>query len=291
MLDPTSQEMRERFQAEFNFPRTDGSLLQVITSYNEEAAYRWHDQDQGNATVSVNTRTNMVGMTTQNSGGQRYQDETYFDVRWVSPGDSSLRWLVGASYFDFIRRDNSYRNLIAILHPELDLENLVNGGMAFRPNRRQYAENTAIGLSGNVTYDLSDQTTVSFEGRFQEDERLTIEPISGRTVLQITESFQPRLAVNHALNDEWAVYGQLSRGTNPAHSNPVFADDVIIASPTAARAAGVVTYDETTFRSAVEEELTNVEVGISTTWDSPRRRPSRKMAYCSIVTTYKRAIV
>ena len=262
VLDPTSQVTRERFQAEFNFPRENGSLLQVITSYNEEAGHRWHDQDQGNAPVSVNTMNNMVGMTTQNSGGQRYQDETYLDVRWVSPGDQSLRWLVGASYFDFIRRDNSYRQFAAILHPELDLANLVNGGAPFRPNRRQYAENTAIGLYGNVTYDLSDQTTVSFEGRFQEDERLTIEPISGRTVLQITESFQPRLAVNHALNDEWAVYGQLSRGTNPAHSNPVFADDVIIASLTAARAAGIVTYDETTFRSAVEEELTNFEVGI-----------------------------
>lgn len=265
VLDPRSAVTRERFQAEFNFPQENGSLFQVITSYNEESGDRWHDQDQGNAPVTVDTKKKKVGKTTQNNGGARYQDETYLDVRWVSPGDQSFRWLVGASYFDFIRRDDSYRQFAAIVHPEFDLANLINGGDAFRPNRRQFAENTAIGLYGNATYDFSDRTTVSFEGRLQEDERLTIEPISGRTVLQMTESFQPRFAINHALNDSWSVYGQFSRGTNPAHSNPVFADDVIIASLAAAKAGGTITYNEETFRSAVEEELTNFEVGIKGT--------------------------
>ena len=96
----------------------------------------------------------------------------------------------------------------------------------------------------------------------QEDDVLTIEESSGNTVRLVTESFQPRLAINHAVNDEWSVYGQLSQGSNPARSTPAFADPVIIASLAAARAGGLITYDETTFRDSEEEILTNLEFGI-----------------------------
>ena len=108
VLDPTSQVTRERFQAEFNFPREDGSLLQVITSYNEEAGYRWHDQDQGNAPVSVNVGMNSVGMTTQNSGGQ------------AVPGRNLLRcslgltggWFVALARWCFLLRLHPQRQFL-----------------------------------------------------------------------------------------------------------------------------------------------------------------------------------
>ncbi len=263
VLDPTSEVERKRFQAEFNFPMEDGSLLQVITSYNEEEGIRWSDSDGTDSTpITVNTRTNMVGMNTQSGGSDRNQEETYVDVRWVSPGDQPLRWLVGASVFDFFRKNRGWRQMTAILYPELGLADSINGGEPFRPIRRQFQDTTATGIYGNVTYDLSDRTTVSFEGRLQEDDVLTIEESSGNTVRLVTESFQPRLAINHAVNDEWSVYGQLSRGSNPARSTPAFADPVIIASLAAARAGGLITYDENTFRDSEEEILTNLEFGI-----------------------------
>ena len=263
VLDPRSEFERTRLQAEFNFPMEDGSLLQVITSYNEEEGTRWGDSDGTDATpITVNTRNNTIGMNTQSGGSDRIQEETYVDVRWVSPGDQPLRWLVGASVFDFFRKNRSFRQFTAILHPELGLADSINGGAPFRPNRRQFQDTTATGIYGNLTYDLSDRTTVSFEGRLQEDDVLTIEESSGNTVRLVTESFQPRLAINHAVNDEWSVYGQLSQGSNPARSTPAFADPVIIASLAAARAGGLITYDETTFRDSEEEILTNLEFGI-----------------------------
>ena len=113
-----------------------------------------------------------------------------------------------------------------------------------------------------MTYDLSDRTTLSFEGRFQRDENLTRDVVSGASVTQVTDSFQPRFAINHSLNDQWSLYGQISQGTSPAVTTPEMINPTVQAASEAANAAGVINYTTATFASSDEETLTNYEFGI-----------------------------
>ena len=262
ILDPTDTRERERISAEFNFNFDNGSLLQAIVSSATDDAL------QGGAVGSVEgATTNFRGMfnpmLTFNMGRPSGSDkEDYLDVRWLSPDDSSLRWMVGFSRFEFEYTDQVFLEYAAIAFPELGLEDLVNGGMPFLPFRRSDQTTDATGVYGSVSYDISDRTTVSLEGRFQRDENITLDVISGLQVNQETESFQPRLAINHALNDNWNIYGQIAQGTSPASANPQMLNPTSQAATEAASAAGVIDYTASQFQTTDEEELTNYEFGI-----------------------------
>ncbi|HEY5623995.1 MAG TPA: TonB-dependent receptor, partial [Gammaproteobacteria bacterium] len=176
-----------------------------------------------------------------------------------SADDESVRWQVGASWFEYEYQIEVHSQFAGIV---LGLEDEANGGQPFEPGTRNFDMATNIGIYGGVTWDVNDRTTLSFEGRYQDDDITNINARTGDTFDNVTESFQPRLAINHALNDDWSLYGQASSGTNPAGVNTIFASPNTIASLAAARAAGVITYDETTFRAFDEEKLTNLELGI-----------------------------
>ena len=261
VLRPGAVQERERIAGEFNFNFDNGSLLQAIISSSVDSTRRWIDSDMSDAAPI--SRGMFSSRLTGNMGNRRGTDyEDYYDVRWVSPADSSLRWLVGVSSFAFFYSDAAINQFTGVEFPDLGLQCLVNDCMDFLPDRRQYAETEATGLYGNISYDISDRTTVSFEGRFQSDEQLTVDTSSGLSRTQVTDSFQPRLAINHALNDDWSLYGQLAQGTNPATTTPEMLNPTIQASSEAALAAGVITYTADTFASTDEESLTNIEFGI-----------------------------
>ena len=261
VLRPGATQERERIAGEFNFSFDNGGLLQLIISDSSNTSRRWIDSDMSDA--STVNRGMFSSRLTANMGNRRGTDyEDYYDVRWVSPADSSLRWLVGASRFAFAYSDAAINQFAGVEFPELGLDCLINDCMPFQPDRRQNAETEATGIYGNVAYDLSDRTTLSFEARFQRDERLTLDTVSGNTVNQVTESFQPRLAINHTLNDDWSLYGQLAQGTNPATTTPEMINPTIQASSQAAFDAGVITYTAATFASSDEESLTNIEFGV-----------------------------
>lgn len=267
IFDPRTWIDRERATFEFNYSTDNGSLLQVLTSHTSDEGARNQDNDFNSSPLNVTCNpcvigdeiARRIGMNTMARGTPRENEDSYVDVRWVSPGDQSVRWLVGVSWFDYERKDDTFDQYQGVL---LGLEDEVNGGMAFQPTRRSFASATAIGLYGNVAWDVTDRTTLSFEARQQEDDVTDINEVSGNTFNSVTDSFQPRLAINYTLNDEWSLYGQYSQGTNPAGSNVIFADPETILALQDARGAGFVTYDETTFRTFKEEELTNFEIGI-----------------------------
>ena len=262
VLDPTNTRERERIAAEFNFNFDGGGLLQAIVSSATDDALSWGANTSVEG-ASTNFRGMFNAMLTANMGRPSGSDvEDYLDVRWLSPAESSLRWMVGVSRFEFHYEDAIYTQYAGFAFPELGLEDLVNRGMAFLPRRRSDVTTEATGVYGSVAYDINDRTTVSFEGRFQRDERVTLDVNSGNRVDQTTDSFQPRLAINHALNDDWSIYGQIAQGTNPATSNPQMIDPLVQAATEAAFAAGAIDYTADLFTSTDEEELTNYEFGI-----------------------------
>ena len=262
VLRPGATQDRQRIAGEFNFSFDNGGLLQAIVASAFDNTRRWIDSDMSDA-PSITGSGMFSSMLTGNMGNRRKTDrEEYVDVRWLSPADSSLRWLVGVSSFEFAFNDAAINQFAGVEFPDLGLQCLINDCMDFPPDRRQNLTTLATGVYGNVTYDLSDRTTLSFEGRFQRDKQLTLDTVSGRSITQVTDSVQPRLAITHALNDDWSLYGQLAQGTSPATTTPELINPVIQASTQAAFDAGVITYTAATFASSDEETLTNVEFGI-----------------------------
>ena len=102
VLSPGALVDRERVQAEFNFTTDGGSTLQVLTSYQEETSQRWFDNDRTAlpAQIAVVTMMGMSAVSLINvstMAGPRTNEEKFIDIRWLSPGDQPVRWLVGAS--------------------------------------------------------------------------------------------------------------------------------------------------------------------------------------------------
>ena len=256
VLEPGAFLERSRIQAEFNYSTDDGSMLQVLTSYSEDDSRRWFDGDRSGA-VPVIRMGRVFGVNSM--ADPRQVEETYLDARWLSPDDRSVRWMVGASLYEFTHSVDVHTQLAGIV---LGLEDEANGGRPFIPRNRTNDDATNVGVYGNLTWDVTDTTTLSFEGRWQDDDVTSLSVLDGRTFNTVTESFQPRLAFNHSLNDDWSFYGQYARGTNPAGVNLAFRVPILAESLAAARAAGYITYDENTFVAFTEEQLTNYEVGI-----------------------------
>jgi iron complex outermembrane receptor protein len=256
VLDPGASLERNRIQAELNYSTDDGSMLQVLTSYSEDESIRWFDGDRSDA---VPTFAMGMILGVDSMADPRTVEEAYFDVRWLSPDDRPVRWMVGASMYDFTHIVDVHTQLAGI---QLGLEDEANGGQPFQPRASTNDEATNLGIYGNVTWDVTDATTLSFEGRWQDDDVTATSVLDGRTFNNVTESFQPRIAINHRLNEEWSLYGQYSQGTNPSGVNLAFRVPILADSLAAAGAAGFITYDEDTFVSYDEEELTNYEVGI-----------------------------
>ena len=259
VLDPGSYVSRNRFQGEFNYSLDNDSLVQVLVSYSEDELRRWFDADQ-----SARVPTFPMGMImgVNSMANPNNIEETYAEVRWVSPGDQPVRWVVGASMFDYKFLTNIYTQLAGVV---LGLEDEANRGNPFLPIAINSDDANNVGIYGNVTWDATDRTTLSAELRFQKDDVTNVSNVTGLSFNNTTSSVQPRLAINHALNDTWSAYGQLSSGTNPAGVSIDFLRDAITQSLTAARAGGFITFDEHSFLEFDEEELTNIEVGVKGT--------------------------
>ena len=256
VLEPGSFVNRDRFQGEFNFSLDNDSLVQVLLSYSEDELRRWFDADQSN-TIPTFPMGMIMGVNSM--ANPNNIEETYAEIRWISPGDQPVRWVVGASVFDYQFLTNIYTQLAGV---KLGLEDEANGGNPFLPIAINSDDANNIGVYGNVTWDVTDVTTLSAELRYQKDDVTNVSNITGLSFNNTTSSVQPRLAVNHVFNDTWSAYGQFSSGTNPAGVSIDFLRDAITQSLTAARAGGFITFDENSFLEFDEEKLTNFEVGV-----------------------------
>ncbi|MGI9204775.1 MAG: TonB-dependent receptor [Woeseiaceae bacterium] len=260
VVDPRSFVERDRIQLNLDFELDNGSAIEVLASNSEDELRRWFDADGSDATATVANMMGMLSVTGVNSmANPNTIEEQYAEVRWVSPDDSKLRMVFGASWFDYEFLTNIYTQYAGVI---LGLEDEANNGNPFSPVNILSDFSTNTGVFANITYDINDDTTVSFEARYQNDEIVNVNNVSGLEFENTTDSFQPRVAVNHAINDDWSVYGQFAIGNNPAGVNIPFTLNNVPESLAAAQAAGFIQYDDQTFLNFDEEELTSFEVGV-----------------------------
>lgn len=264
VLEPQSHLERTRIQGQLNFNMDNGSTAQVLAFHSEDELQRWWDSDATDAGAIVLFRPPFAPGPPQiarvsNLTNPGSVDENYLEARWLSPNEGRLRWLVGASYYDWENDGQLWSQYAGRI---LGLEDEGNAGFPYSPASFNRTKATSTGIFGSVTYDLSDSTTLSVEARIQEDDVTNEDFRTDLGFSNSTTSFQPRIGINHVLSDNLNLYGQVARGTNPAGSNVGFLEAGRIRSLQAASAAGVISFDNTTFVNYDEEEITNFEVGI-----------------------------
>jgi iron complex outermembrane receptor protein len=236
VLDPGTRITRDRFQGALNFDFESGYSLSLIAAHTEEVGDTWFDRDG----------FTLMGMSTIHAASTPESEEKYGEIRLSSPSENRFNWLVGASIYDFDYFNTVYNNKTADIIMGFFQESARNVGAFF-----------------NVGYDLTENLTASFEGRFQSDEisgeypadaqRGAPEPIG---VTETTKSFQPRVSLTYSLNDTNNVYLQASRGTNPAGFNVVLLDPIL------QQTSSSEGFDLDAFIAFDEEEIRNYEIGL-----------------------------
>ena len=273
----------DRLQGELNF-EVGENLLQFMGMYTEDTFHRWDDNDSNNSLAVINAMNGMLGPNTMSMAAVGDIEEFYTEVRWISPEDQRLRYTLSATYYDYTNNLQTYNNLGA---QEFGLT--LPNGSPVNPltgiTISELATNTGLGF--NMNYDLTDNTTLSFEGRYQVDEVCGQDALGANVkTCSETKSFAPRIAINTSLSDTTSVYGQFSIGSNPAGVNIAYQDpgnalalsvangSIPVPFGVGAVNAGVqyngvggnppavIDYDETTFENFEEEKLTNIELGI-----------------------------
>ena len=198
--------------------------------------------------------------------------ETYAEVRWVSPAENRLRYVVGASHYSYDFLTTIYfGGYDAIVRGPEEVQryfDLTGVDLLFDPQLLgESASNT--GVFFNATYDATDRLAVTVEGRYQNDEVSGMDTTSGNSGSVLTKAFVPRLSFNYNVNDSTSVYGQFARGNNPAGVNVGFFNPAI--QETLRRATQLwedtngaegVPYSVETVINFDEEQLTNLEFGI-----------------------------
>ena len=287
-----------RFQGELNFEIGDG-LLQLFAMVSEDNTINWNENDNNGAVGAFSV--NMMTMQTSVSANLMSMlvpidiDENYAEVRWVSSEKNKLRYTLSASYYDYDLQQQVYNNGGAFYY-DLIVPGGPNAGNPVNPNVgitiSEDAEN--FGASFGLQYDLTDRTTFSLEGRYQNDEVCGIDASStGANVLlcQETTAFLPRISLNTTFSDTLSGYAQIALGNNPAGVNIAYQDPgniqaLLVASGqipvpdladngvTVPINAGVLydgqggnpaptaSYDASVFPEFEEEELLNFELGL-----------------------------
>jgi len=191
----------------------------------------------------------------------RFEDWSQ-EFRITSPQEAKFRWTAGANYFDGKTPGGTVYG------------NSVIGPLFAAAITEQKVQTPAYFAA--VYYNITDQITLSAEGRYQTD-KLTQIPkvgVSGAVVTGLAatplkatfKSFSPRFTVDYQITPDTMVYALYSKGVRPGGFNaglvtaaPATVDALKAVVPTAG-----ITYDE--------EELENREVGIKSTLFDGRAR-------------------
>lgn len=140
-------------------------------------------------------------------GNTRDQD-TSGEIRLTSPQDGRFRWLAGVNYTD-ARTDN----LTAVFG---------NTGYLL-PTPQTVNSSKTVGLFGSLSFDFTEQLTLSVEGRYQSDELYqTTKAGSFPEYSETFESFTPRVILEYKPRDNLTFYGSYSEGRRPGEFNTIY---------------------------------------------------------------------
>ena len=254
--DPGWELERNRLSFDASLGLDNGHTLTFRAFDSDDFVFDHDDQD--------NTDEAFGPMSVVNMGNESDIEEQYVEVVWNSPDDQRLRYTVGYSNYDYFRYGEGY-----FIHPSATID-----GMGSAPG----IGTTDVSYSGvfaGIFYDLTDDLTISLEGRQQEDAIVANDPNPNDDNVpeSISDTFLPRLALNYAVSDTLNLYAQFAEGVQPATINTqaVGTQQRAIAAAFEGLVVDGVTYSsQVPFLDDVlavdEEVLTNYEVGLKGTF-------------------------
>ena len=251
--EPYSESDRTRIQGEFTYSN-DGGDLQLLFYKSTEFYGRWYDRDRSSSPVQVIPGSGMLAGRFRNVIAIHAPtdiDDQYVELRWLSEPTDRYSWTFGASYFDYDFATLLYNQYAVIL----------DGGTPFAfASIAEDAQNT--GVFGNFNYNLTENTTLSLEARYQSEDVANLNPRSNESVSHTATQFLPRIAINHELSDSVNVYAQFAKGANPAGVNQNTANPDVIASHAQVFDLGLIDFRLEDIASFPSEETVSTEIGI-----------------------------
>ena len=211
-------------------------------------------------------------------------EEQYAELRWVSPAEDRLRWVVGASFYDYDYLEERWggpgmgaeflaaaAQFNGIVDEFMQLSGFRNAGIPFAPDNEiigEQAQNSAVFF--NAAYDITDRWTFSVEGRSANDVVGATNETTGLSEEVTTRSFVPRVSLTYNPNDNTSYYFQWAQGVNPAGINVGVLSANTLAILENGVPNGLVPYDRA---AAVTDERDNttgepVPDGTSDAWDN-----------------------
>ena len=171
---------------------------------------------------------------------KKYEDFSQ-ELRLTYDGDGPLSGSIGLSYLDATKNGS------------------MTTAISFSPTPTEVSQQgeskaKTTGIFFGLSYEINQKTTLSLEGRYQQDE-IAAYDIDGTLLAKETfNNFLPRIIVDYKVNEDLMVYGTISKGVNPSAFNTglLTVEDYIREQ---AEEAGVtLTVDP--------EEVNNYEVGM-----------------------------
>ena len=236
VLNPGTRVQRHRVQGKVSTEFSDGHSITAVGMFSDEEADTGFDRDlftsPANKTIHVVSTPDIT--------------EYYGELRVASPADGPISWLVGASIYDYDYTNTVFANFSTGAVMDIFAEKATNIGGFF-----------------NLGFNLTDDLSISAEGRYQIDKisgAYPANPARGASEAigneRTTKSFQPRLSINYALNPSANVYVQIARGTNPAGFNLNALDPILQTT------AASESFELASFESYDEETMWNYEFGV-----------------------------
>lgn len=190
--------------------RTDAGTLTSITGYTDLAEDYYGDLDFCNP---VDCPAGIFGLGPQ-ADQRQVLDVTLLsqEVRLASPDDQRLRWIVGGFYLA------THRDLDTVAH--LLIPNVP--GIPLIANAEEN-DNDAYSAFAQVDYDITDRTTLGVSLRYDTDERqqTNASDPARPTRSKSFSDVQPRVVIDHKLNDDQLVYATYGTGFRSGGFNGV----------------------------------------------------------------------
>lgn len=251
-IDRVGLERRtERYSAKINYEFDSGYQIDLIGAFNKQGANWIRDFDL----------TDNLGWFSRDP--QQIEDYT-FEARLTSPQDQRLRWLLGVNYYEqeFLASGEG-GDAFTLCFAFFQTFDFANCGLELSfPNGFPGAdESEVLGLFGAVDFDITDQLTLSVEGRYQDDTLtkggvVTTGGLSGGQTSLQSKAFLPRIILSYQPTPETNIYASYAEGILQGDVNAFVAnadqrelDQFLAQLPTAAVAIP-------------EEELDAWEIGI-----------------------------
>jgi len=197
------------------------ATLTALGSYTEKNSSLLFDYSFGD--FDARTGTPIMGI------GNGHSETEYGELRLTSTGDGPFRWLVGANYTHM--RSNGYdRQYLEGISDYVDANPGEFGGQpssVITPDdnyiRSTYSSNvTEKALFGEISYDLTEQLTLTLGGRVFEfktrpqaelfDNIYLIPPYSYEADAEKQSGFIPKASLSFKPNDDFMIYALYSEG-------------------------------------------------------------------------------